>query len=394
VPEPADSSAEQPGGDGALVPADELAEVRPLPVLAEARPVELDRPRPVSVPAAVVAATGGFVLGVATFLLVRGHALVPGRHPPARPPLSGAAAASSRQAVPPRRTVGSLPAVVERDVVPLGAYRLPGRGRDGVLRLQDGVLVRLLHTEGEEAVVRAWATRAGVRLRSEGRSRGAAFAGVERMRFALGVHQDLAPFHDRFRRDTLIGPVIRRRPWLRPRRRPEPFEALAWAICEQLIDAERAVGIQRRLIARYGFQSECGNLRDVPAAAVLARRSPAEMEACGLSAGRALTLVRAAREVATGRADLAEHEPAWDRLRAIPGVGSWTLEKLALHGQGRDDQLPAGDLAYLKLVGRLERLGRRATEEEVRAFFSRYEPFAGLAGIYLLSGAYSGFIGP
>jgi hypothetical protein len=45
------------------------ADVRPLPVLAEPRPIE--RPREVSLPAAVVAATGGFLLGVATFLLVK-----------------------------------------------------------------------------------------------------------------------------------------------------------------------------------------------------------------------------------------------------------------------------------------------------------------------------------
>ena len=43
--------------------------MRPLPVLAEPRPIE--RRPPVSLPAAVAAATGGFLLGVATFLLVR-----------------------------------------------------------------------------------------------------------------------------------------------------------------------------------------------------------------------------------------------------------------------------------------------------------------------------------
>jgi hypothetical protein len=42
---------------------------RPLPVLAEARVVE--RPEPVPLPVAVAAATGGFLLGVATFVLVR-----------------------------------------------------------------------------------------------------------------------------------------------------------------------------------------------------------------------------------------------------------------------------------------------------------------------------------
>jgi hypothetical protein len=40
-----------------------------LPVLAEARPIE--RRPPVSLPAAVAAATGGFLLGVVTFLMVR-----------------------------------------------------------------------------------------------------------------------------------------------------------------------------------------------------------------------------------------------------------------------------------------------------------------------------------
>jgi hypothetical protein len=44
-------------------------EVRALPVLAEPRPVQ--RAAVVTVPAAIAAATGGFLLGVATFVLVR-----------------------------------------------------------------------------------------------------------------------------------------------------------------------------------------------------------------------------------------------------------------------------------------------------------------------------------
>jgi hypothetical protein len=45
------------------------AELRPLPVLAEPRAI--DRPRELSLPAAVMAATGGFLLGVVSFVLVR-----------------------------------------------------------------------------------------------------------------------------------------------------------------------------------------------------------------------------------------------------------------------------------------------------------------------------------
>jgi hypothetical protein len=56
-----------PADRPALTPSE--SEDRPLPVLAETRPIE--RPAPVSLPAAVAAATGGFLLGVATFVLVR-----------------------------------------------------------------------------------------------------------------------------------------------------------------------------------------------------------------------------------------------------------------------------------------------------------------------------------
>lgn len=69
--EPGDSAPEPLEGE--LVPADgePIAEARPLPVPVAAGGVQLEAPRPGSVPATVVAATGGFLLGVAAFVLVR-----------------------------------------------------------------------------------------------------------------------------------------------------------------------------------------------------------------------------------------------------------------------------------------------------------------------------------
>ena len=264
------------------------------------------------------------------------------------------------------------------DVAPVGAYRLPTAGRDGVLLEQRGVLVRVVGA----AVVRAWVGGGAVRFRAEAPSRAAALAAVERMRFALGTDHDLSAFHRRFRRDPLIGPVIRRRPWLRPRRRPEPFEALAWAVCEQLIEGRRAASIERKIVRRLG--SRTGALSCPPSAQRLAGCAPAELDACGLAPKRSIALIRAAREVSSGRADLSRHEPSWRRLKAIPNIGNWTIEMLAFEGQGRDDMLPALDLAYVKLVGQLAGLGRRATEDEVREFFAPYGEYAGLAGCYAL----------
>jgi 3-methyladenine DNA glycosylase/8-oxoguanine DNA glycosylase len=249
---------------------------------------------------------------------------------------------------------------------------------------RDGVLTRALWVGEEQVVARAWVAGSAVRISASGGSRDAASKGVERMRFALGVDHDLGEFQRRFRWDPLIGPVIRRKPWLRPRRRPEPFEALAWAVCEQLIESGRAAAIERRIVRRHGRRSACGTLSAPPSAAWLAGRSPAELDACGLAPKRSIALVRVAREVASGRADLNEHEPAWRRLRTIPNIGNWTLEMLAVGGQGRDDQLPALDVAYLKFVGLAAGLGRRASEDEVREFFAPYGEHAALAGCYAL----------
>jgi 3-methyladenine DNA glycosylase/8-oxoguanine DNA glycosylase len=278
-----------------------------------------------------------------------------------------------------------------------GAFRLPRRtGADGMLRRRGGILERLLHDGATPVVVRVAATTGGeVLFGARAATRDAAAYGIQRMRFVLGVDEDLRPFLRRFARDPLIGRSLRLRPWLRAVRRPEPFEALAWAICEQLIEYERAAAIERRMVAALGrrwvgWDTHDSSLRDLPAAAVLADTAPAVLQSFDLGAGRALALVRVARGVACGEVDLhsADHERAWRRLRAIPGIGAWTVEMLALTGQGRHDKVPAGDLGLLKAVGRLQSGGdpcALAQEAQVRALFAAYEEWAGLAAVHLLA---------
>jgi DNA-3-methyladenine glycosylase II len=285
---------------------------------------------------------------------------------------------------------------VRRELAPASAFRLPRIGMNGIMRRRGGVLERLLHQAEQPVLVRV-AQPAPDRIVFGARAptREAATYGIERMRFALGVHDDLRPFLCRFARDPLIGGSLRRRPWLRVSRRPEPFEALAWAIFAQLIDYERAAAIERRVLSTLGrrWRSWDGGgelTRDAPGAATLAATAPALLESFDLAAGRALALVRAAGEVVRGRVDLGspDHERAWRRLRAIPGIGPWTVEMMALHGQGRHDQLPAGDLGLMKLAGRLRSGGdprARAGEAEVRELFAPYGEWAGLAAWHLLA---------
>ncbi len=279
---------------------------------------------------------------------------------------------------------------VRVEVRPPWAFSLPLRnGMDGLTRVRRGVLERLLHHGDEPVLIRVGQpSRDRVVFVARAERREAAEWGVERMRLSLGVDQDLKEFHERFRFDPLIGRAVRSNPGLRAPGRPEPFEALAWAICEQLIEFERAAAIERRLTWRLGRRCPATGLRDSPTAAVLAGQAPALLASFDLSAGRASALVRVAREVASGRVDLldAEHERGWHRLRAIRGIGRWTVQMLALTGQGRLDQLPAADVGFLKLVGKLSSGDprARATESEVVERFAPYAPWSGLAGLYAL----------
>jgi 3-methyladenine DNA glycosylase/8-oxoguanine DNA glycosylase len=300
-----------------------------------------------------------------------------------------------------------LSAALEVEVRPASPYRLPRGSDDRTLRIEAGVARRLLHVEGSPVLVRAWQPAADrVVLRAQAIDPAAVAVptpaaaaepapatpaqldlAIVRMRFVLGVDYDLGEFHRRFRRDPLLGPLIRRMPGFRPRRRIWAWEALAAAVVGQLIEADRAVRIERRIVGRWGPRLGEGRdgLRDVPAAATIAGRAPAELAAMDLAPSRAAALRRVAQAVASGRCRL-DSAASDRRLLAMPQIGPWTVQCLGLFGRGEMDSLPAGDLGYIKLVGRLAGLGRRATIAEVEEFYAPYEPYRGLVGAMTLAG--------
>jgi 3-methyladenine DNA glycosylase/8-oxoguanine DNA glycosylase len=267
-------------------------------------------------------------------------------------------------------------------------------GRDGLYRWRGGVLHRLTHVEGDPVHLRVTQLTGGeVLFGACAPTAAQARAAIAAMRRALGVDLDLRPFLARFRNDPLIGPAVRADPAVRITGRPEPFEALWLAVCEQLIEYERAARIERRIVRALGRHDPVSDLQDGPTPAALAAAGTPRLASLDLAAGRARSLIHAAREVAAGRvrldpaSDAHEQEANWRRLARIPGIGAWTVEMLAVFGQGRLDRLPAGDLGYLKYVGRRLSGGdpyARATVEQVRELFAPYGEWQALAGAYAL----------
>jgi DNA-3-methyladenine glycosylase II len=282
---------------------------------------------------------------------------------------------------------------VRVEVRPPWPFVLPLGSADGLTRRRGGALQRLLRIDGVSVlvgIVQPAADRVLFAARSA--SEPAAREGIARMRFATGVDDDFRPFHDEFRGDPVIGRAVRTHRAFRVRRKPDPWEALLAAITEQLIDFDRAAAIQRRLIGALGYRCPVTRMRDAPSPAAVAAAAPARLMSLDLAPKRAIAMRRCAEAVARGRIDLRSHDCR--PLLAIRDIGRWTVEMLALHGQGRMDVVPADDLDYVKIVGRLVTGNprARADEAEVRGFLARYGAWQGLAGEYLRLAAATGLI--
>ena len=194
----------------------------------------------------------------------RRQPLAAGRRAPARRP--------RRRAL--RRGRERPPVELRRELTP--AVRLPPAAlhRHGrLMRRRGGVLERLLHHGRAAGAGAGGADRPG-RV-ADRRARAEPRGGRAR-------HRADALRARRRRRPAAVPAALRARPADRPLacapavaargRRPEPFEALAWAICEQLIEYERAAAIERRIVGRarpplVGWDGGTARLRDLPAAA-------------------------------------------------------------------------------------------------------------------------------
>jgi len=94
--------------------------------------------------------------------------------------------------------------------------------------------------------------------------------------------------------------------------------------------------------------------RVFPAAARIAALPPGELAALGVTHGRARTLVGLAAAVASGAIRLepeSDVDATLDALTAIPGIGTWTANYVAMRALRWPDAFLANDLVVLKALG-------------------------------------------
>jgi len=203
---------------------------------------------------------------------------------------------------------------------------------------------------------------------------------VDDARFVLALDDDTSEFHRLHAHDPLIGPTVRHLRGMRTRRKATVTHAAIRAISGQLIQASRALDIERSIIRACGV--------DPPTRAALAARSPARLTGCGLAASRAAALARLARTLDLD--GLRGRDDALVRLGRERGVGPWTVGVIALQGLGRYDAGLVDDLALVKLLASLRR--RWPEPGETAELLAPYAEWQGLASVFLLQGFKRGLV--
>jgi AraC family transcriptional regulator of adaptative response / DNA-3-methyladenine glycosylase II len=257
-------------------------------------------------------------------------------------------------------------------------------GSDATRSFRDGVLSATVATPEGLELVRAWQRPDGAVV-----VHAASEAGLEHVRFALGLEDDHSEFLRRFARDPLLGEATRRFRGLRPLRTATVAHALLRAVAGQLILASRARQIERTVIR--ATTPALDGLHAAPTTADLAALAPARLRGLGLGARRGATLVRLCRSVELERLKELPTETAARRLEAERGLGPWSAGVVCLEGLGRYERGLARDLGLVKLAAAL--WGRRVEAEETDALLEPYGEWAGLASVYLLAGYGAGIVG-
>lgn len=153
--------------------------------------------------------------------------------------------------------------------------------------------------------------------------------------------------------DRTVGPLLAARPGLRILGYPDGFEGAVSTVVGQQVSLAAARTFTGRLVAAFG-QDHGSGLALFPTPETLAAAGPGAIRAAvGLTNARARTIHALAEACADGLhiSPETDHADTRRRLRALPGIGPWTVEYLAMRALHHRDAFPEGDLVLQRALG-------------------------------------------
>jgi DNA-3-methyladenine glycosylase II/AraC family transcriptional regulator of adaptative response / DNA-3-methyladenine glycosylase II len=183
--------------------------------------------------------------------------------------------------------------------------------------------------------------------------------------------------------DPRLGPLVAARPHLRVPGSTDAFETAVTVVLGQHVSLAAGRLFAARLVAAHAPPARVGSLRSFPDPETLAALDPAALQrTVGITRGRARSVVAIARAVTDGTLDLAPTTDGGLRtttraaLLALPGVGPWTADLVALRALRDPDVFLPGDLVLRKALGGV-------TAREAAAAAEAWSPHRSLAVLHL-----------
>ena len=202
---------------------------------------------------------------------------------------------------------------------------------------------------------------------------------IERARRVFDLGADPAVIREHLRRDPALRPWVDRCPALRVPGAWNGFELAMRAIIGQQISVAAATTITGRVATRWGEPLADGKHVVFPRPETLV---DADLASIGVPRVRGETLRQLARAVASGALSLepgADPQAVREALLAIPGIGEWTAQYVALRALGEPDAFPASDLGLLRSPAG----GGAKSPRELLERAEAWRPWRGYAAIVL-----------
>ena len=154
-----------------------------------------------------------------------------------------------------------------------------------------------------------------------------------------------------------LGQIAQARPGLRVPGAFDGFEMAARAILGQQISVRAATTLSGRFAGAFGEKVETPFARLThlpPTAERVAQAEASELIALGIIATRANSILMLARAVNEAKISLlpgADVEQTLALLKAVPGIGEWTAQMIAMRALAWPDAFPHTDLGIYKALG-------------------------------------------